>query len=93
MARVARVLALVLLAFPLARPAQAGPADAPGERAEVSQYGITWIFENRPDYGREITDIVSTVGLLLLLDDPQRRHETLLLRSVQKGRALWRITL
>jgi hypothetical protein len=41
--------------------------------------------ENMPDYGREITNIVSTAGLLLLLDDPERRHETLLLRYVQKG--------
>lgn len=41
--------------------------------------------ENMPDYGREITNIVSDVGLLVLLDDPQRERETLLLRFVQKG--------
>ncbi|MBL7224242.1 MAG: hypothetical protein ISS72_10335, partial [Candidatus Brocadiae bacterium] len=41
--------------------------------------------ENMPDYGREITHIVSDVALLLLLDDPQRSRETLLLRFVQKG--------
>ncbi|MGD2175543.1 MAG: hypothetical protein PVJ27_09075, partial [Candidatus Brocadiaceae bacterium] len=41
--------------------------------------------ENMPDYGREITNIVSDVGLLLLLKDPDRERETLLLRFVQKG--------
>ena len=41
--------------------------------------------ENMPDYGREITHIVSDVALLLLLDDPQKQRETLLLRYVQKG--------
>jgi len=41
--------------------------------------------ENMPDYGREITNIVSDVGLLLLLDDPNGERETLLLRFVQKG--------
>ena len=41
--------------------------------------------ENMPDYGREITNIVSTVSLLLLLDDPARERETLLLRFVQLG--------
>ena len=41
--------------------------------------------ENMPDYGREITNIVSDVGLLVLLDDPNRQRETLLLRFVQKG--------
>ncbi|MFW6162824.1 MAG: hypothetical protein ACODAJ_08620 [Planctomycetota bacterium] len=41
--------------------------------------------ENMPDYGREITHIVSDVGLLLLLDDRKRERETLLLRFVQKG--------
>jgi hypothetical protein len=41
--------------------------------------------ENMPDYGREITNIVSDVGLLLLLEDPQRERDTLLLRYVQKG--------
>jgi len=41
--------------------------------------------ENMPDYGREITNIVSTVGLLVLLDDPQKKYETVLLRFVQKG--------
>jgi hypothetical protein len=41
--------------------------------------------ENMPDYGREITNIVSDVALLVLLEDPQKEHETLLLRYVQKG--------
>jgi len=47
--------------------------------------------ENMPDYGREITNIVSTVSLLLLLDDPapvgvaSPPRETLLLRFVQLG--------
>ena len=41
--------------------------------------------ENVPDYGREITNIVSTVSLLLCLDDPKRERETLLLRFVQRG--------
>ncbi len=41
--------------------------------------------ENMPDYGREITNIVSEVALLVLLEDPQKERETLLLRYVQKG--------
>jgi len=41
--------------------------------------------ENMPDYGREITNIVSDVALLLLLEDPRNERETLLLRYVQKG--------
>ncbi|MBT3285976.1 MAG: hypothetical protein HN380_01425 [Victivallales bacterium] len=41
--------------------------------------------ENMPDYGREITNIVSDVALLLLLEDPRKERETLLLRYVQKG--------
>jgi len=41
--------------------------------------------ENMPDYGREITHIVSNVSLLLLLDDPGKERETLLLRFVQLG--------
>jgi hypothetical protein len=41
--------------------------------------------ENMPDYGREITNIVSDVALLVLLDDPEKKRETLLLRYVQKG--------
>jgi len=41
--------------------------------------------ENMPDYGREITNIVSDVALLLLIDDPKTARETLLLRYVQKG--------
>ena len=41
--------------------------------------------ENMPDYGREITNIVSDVALLLLLADPEKQRETLLLRYVQKG--------
>mgnify|MGYP005833998549 CR=1 FL=1 len=41
--------------------------------------------ENMPDYGREITNIVSTVSLMLCLDDPAKERETLLLRFVQLG--------
>ncbi|HYW78180.1 MAG TPA: hypothetical protein VE890_01340 [Thermoguttaceae bacterium] len=41
--------------------------------------------ENMPDYGREITNIVSDVAVLLLLEDPNRERETLLLRYAQKG--------
>ena len=41
--------------------------------------------ENMPDYGREITNIVSDVALLLLLEGPKEQRETLLLRYVQKG--------
>jgi hypothetical protein len=41
--------------------------------------------ENMPDYGREITNIVSTVSLVLLLEDPNKERETLLLRFVQLG--------
>ena len=41
--------------------------------------------ENMPDYGREITNIVSAVSLMLLLEDPKNERETLLLRFVQLG--------
>jgi len=41
--------------------------------------------ENMPDYGREITNIVSTVSLMLLVADPAGERETLLLRFVQLG--------
>jgi len=41
--------------------------------------------ENMPDYGREITNIVSTVSLFLLLEDSKNERETLLLRFVQLG--------
>jgi hypothetical protein len=41
--------------------------------------------ENMPDYGREITNIVSQAGLLVLLEDPDQKRETLLLRYIQKG--------
>ncbi len=41
--------------------------------------------ENMPDYGREITNIVSNVALMVLLDDPRGERETLLLRFIQKG--------
>lgn len=48
--------------------------------------------ENMPDYGREITNIVSVVSLMLLLDDPDGERETLLLRFVQLGIDLYGIT-
>jgi hypothetical protein len=41
--------------------------------------------ENMPDYGREITNIVSTVALLVLLEDPENKYETVRLRFIQKG--------
>jgi hypothetical protein len=48
--------------------------------------------ENMPDYGREITNIVSNVGLMLLLADPKKDSDTLLLRFVQLGIDLYGIT-
>ena len=48
--------------------------------------------ENMPDYGREITNIVSNVSLMLLLDDSENTCETLLLRFVQLGIDLYGIT-
>ncbi len=42
-------------------------------------------WENMPDYGREITNITSTVSLLLTLDDPEGKYEKLLLKFVQLG--------
>lgn len=41
--------------------------------------------ENMPDYGREITNIVSDVALLVLLEDPRKERDNLLLLYVQKG--------
>ena len=40
---------------------------------------------NMPDYGREITALVSTAALTLILSDPEKKNETLLLRFIQKG--------
>lgn len=40
---------------------------------------------NMPDYGREITHVVSETGLILMIKDPEAKHETLLLRFIQKG--------
>jgi len=40
---------------------------------------------NMPDYGREITNIVSETGLVLMLRDQDQKRETLLLRFIQKG--------
>ncbi len=48
--------------------------------------------ENMPDYGREITHIVSRVGLMLLLEDPDGKRETLLIRFVQLGIDLYGVT-
>ena len=48
--------------------------------------------ENMPDYGREITHIVSRVGLMLLVDDPKHEREALLVRFVQLGIDLYGIT-
>lgn len=41
--------------------------------------------ENMPDYGREITNITSTVSLMLVLDDPEGKREHLLEKFVQLG--------
>ncbi len=41
--------------------------------------------ENMPDYGREITNIVSTVGLMCLLEDPHQHYRKLRLAFIQKG--------
>jgi len=41
--------------------------------------------ENMPDYGREITNITSTVALLMALDDPGNRLGALRLRFIQLG--------
>ena len=41
--------------------------------------------ENMPDYGREIASITSTVGLMLLVDDPTGKYNTVLLQFIQKG--------
>jgi hypothetical protein len=80
--------------LPRLEPPEAVPEVAPYERVLERiwlDHQREWVnrmmhpLENMPDYGREITDIVSSVGLLVLLDDPQRRRETLLLRFVQKG--------
>jgi hypothetical protein len=49
--------------------------------------------ENMPDYGREITNIVSTVSLMLLLEDPDNQRETLLLRFIQLGIDYYGVTL
>jgi hypothetical protein len=48
--------------------------------------------ENMPDYGRELTTITSQVALLLLVADPDRKNETLLIRFVQLGIDLYAIT-
>jgi hypothetical protein len=45
--------------------------------------------ENLPSYGREITNVVSTVGLMLLLDDPKGENEELLRDYIQKGIDYW----
>ena len=45
--------------------------------------------ENTMDCGREITTIVSTVGLMLLLDDPKGEHEQLLRLFIQRGIDYW----
>jgi len=49
-------------------------------------------YENMPDYGREITNITSTLSLMLLLDDPDGERETLLLKFVQLGIDYWGVT-
>jgi len=46
---------------------------------------------NMPNYGRELCDQVSTAALMLHLDVPDERKETLLVRFVQLGIDLWGI--
>ncbi|MCY3020851.1 MAG: hypothetical protein NTW87_17680 [Planctomycetota bacterium] len=48
--------------------------------------------ENMPDYGRELTSITSQAGLLLLVEDPGKTNETLLIRFVQLGIDLYGTT-
>ena len=45
--------------------------------------------ENMPSYGREITNVNATVGLMLLLDDPKGENEELLRDYIQKGIDYW----
>jgi len=45
--------------------------------------------ENMPFYGREITNCIATVGLMLLLDDPKGDNEQLLRLYIQKGIDYW----
>ncbi len=47
--------------------------------------------QNMPDYGREMCDAVGTASLVLLLDLPPERKETLLVRFVQLGIDLYGI--
>lgn len=45
--------------------------------------------ENMPGYGRELTTTISTVGLMLLVDDPKGENEQVLLHFVQLGIDYW----
>jgi len=45
--------------------------------------------ENMPFYGRDMTNCIATVGLMLLLDDPKGDNEQLLRLYVQKGIDYW----
>lgn len=47
--------------------------------------------ENMPNYGRDICDRVSVAALMLHIDAPDSRKETLLIRFVQLGIDLWGI--
>jgi len=49
-------------------------------------------YENMPDYGREISNFSKTAALMLLLDDPERQFDTLMIRYIQFGIDLWGIS-
>ena len=79
-------------------PRLACPVPPPDRKAFERQLQRIWLdhladwvgremhpLENMPDYGRELTEITSQAGLVLLLDDPQGENETLLKRYVQLG--------
>jgi hypothetical protein len=88
--------------LPKLKPAGKVPGAAPYERYLQRiwlDHQREWVnrmmhpLENMPDYGREITNITSTVALMLLLDDPEKKHETLLLEFVQLGIDYYGVTL
>lgn len=80
--------------LPRLKPPEAVPDVKPYERALERiwlDHMRQWVnrkmhpLENMPDYGRDITNVVSDTALLVLLDDPKKQRQTLLLRFVQKG--------
>ena len=70
------------------------PAPAPYERCLQRiwlDHQREWVnrmmhpLENMPDYGREITNITSTIALLMALNDSENRLEKLRLQFIQLG--------